>query len=114
MAKKKPEKPAGPPAKSKKKAEPPPWQEVVQRRIARVRDVDAIFYGHDSVGVCHVYWVVEEHHGAPYRALLRQEDLISQEYPDVPFYFHVWARQGRTPAQAVPRGLEPLFIRHER
>jgi hypothetical protein len=26
----------------------------------------------------------------------------------------VWARQGREPAKAVPPGLEPLFIRHER
>lgn len=113
MAKKKNGKPSPKPAKPKKEQQPPPWQEVMLRRVAKLKSLDAVFYGYDSGGICHVFWIVKEHHDAPYKEALKQEKEITTEYPNVPFYFHFRARQGRDPARTAPRGLEPLYIRHE-
>lgn len=112
MAKKKPEKPAGQPAKPKKKPEPP-WQEVMLRRVAKLKGIDAVFYGYDAGGICHVFWIVAEHRDAPYKEALKEEKAITNAYPEVPFYFHFRAHQGRDPGHTGPRGLEALYIRHE-
>jgi hypothetical protein len=45
---------------------------------------------------------------------MKREDLLVEEFPNHRFHFHIWAHQGREPAKAVPRGLQPLFLRHER
>jgi len=91
----------------------PSWQQTLLRRAPRVKGLDGVFYGKDSVGVCHVYWVMQELFTPVTERVLRQEKLITKEFPKVPFYFHLWVHQGREIAGTVPRGLKPLFVRHE-
>lgn len=100
------------PAKSKN-AKAPTWQEAMLRRVAKLKGIDAVFYGYDAGGICHVFWIVAEHRDAPYKEALKEEKAITSAYPEVPFYFHFRAHQGRDPADTGPRGLEALYLRHE-
>jgi hypothetical protein len=107
---------AGKKESSGRRPEPskPSWQQALLRRAPRVKGLDGVFYGKDSVGVCHVYWVMQELFEKVTERVLRQERLITKEFPKIPFYFHLWVHQGREIAKTVPRGLKPLFVRHER
>jgi hypothetical protein len=90
------------------------WQQTLLRRAPKVKGLDGVFYGEDSLGVCHVYWVMHDLFTPVTERVLHQEKLITKEFPKVPFYFHLWVHQGRELVKTVPRGLKPLFVRHER
>lgn len=89
----------------------PAWQQAILRLVAPLKDVAGVFVQGDAPGTCEVYWVVEEVFTPAADQVLKKEHLLRKEFPDIRFYFHIWAHQGRAPQQTVPRGLTPLFVR---
>jgi hypothetical protein len=88
----------------------PAYQRSIDRHLSQVKNVDAVFITTDDVGVVHVYSVVREY-GDFYKKLLKQEQQIEQDYPEIDFEFHVRAHQGREPSLAVPFEAQAIFVR---
>ena len=86
------------------------YEGSLRDRLVKVIEVEAVYVNSDEQGTVHVYSVVQEY-GQFYKRLMRQEQLIEQDCPEVSFDFHVRARQNRLPYLSVPFDAKPIFIR---
>ena len=84
-------------------------RDSLQKHLSKIQEVDAVFVA-AADKVVHVYSVVREH-GRFYQKLMKQEQLIEKEWPNVTFDFHVRAHQGREPFLAVPHGSQIIYTR---
>jgi hypothetical protein len=88
------------------------WRDTLRRRLAKVREIEAIF-AVQTKGLIHVFTVVAEHDSDVYDPLLRQESLIEKDHPSLAFDFHTREHQGRPPYRTVPFEAELVYLRHE-
>ena len=86
------------------------WRDAIRRHLAKVPEVDAVYVSTASATV-HVYSVVESFHATDYKRLIRQEDRIEKEFPEISFEFHTRAHQGRKPTGKEPYTSELVFLR---
>jgi len=86
------------------------YEESLRDRLAKVIEVEAVYVNSDEQGTVHVYSVVQEY-GQFYKRLMRQEQLVERDCPEISFDFHVRARQNRPCELAVPFDAKPIFIR---
>ena len=86
------------------------FEESLRDRLAKVTEVEAVYVNSDEQGTVHVYSVVQEY-GQFYKRLMRQEQRVEQDCPEIAFDFHVRARQNRPCELAVPFDAKPIFIR---
>ena len=96
------------PARAKKKADD--WREAIRRHLAKAPEVDAVYVSTASATV-HVYSVVENLRETDYKRLIRQEDRIEKEFPDVSFEFHATAHHGKKPTGNESHTSELIFLR---
>lgn len=86
------------------------WREAIRRHLAKVPEVDAVYVSTASATI-HVYSVVESFHKIDYKRLIRQEDRVEKEFPEISFEFHTTAHQGRKPTRLSPYGRDLVFLR---
>lgn len=86
------------------------WREAIRRHLSKVPEVDAVYVNTASATV-HVCSVVNSLHGTDYKRLMRQEDRIEKEFPEITFEFHATAHQGRKPTGQESHTSELLFLR---
>lgn len=86
-------------------------QSAIIQHLSRIEEVDAIFSQLDDKGILHIYSVVEEHRPEIYKKVMKAEEHIERQLPDMHFHFCVRARQGRQPSLAVPVSSQPIFAR---
>jgi DNA-binding Lrp family transcriptional regulator len=86
------------------------WREAVRRHLSKVPEVDAVYVSTASATV-HVYSVVEDFHSTNYKRLIRQEDRVEEEFPEISFEFHTRAHQGRKPTGKEPHASELVYLR---
>jgi hypothetical protein len=102
-------KPAG--KSGKPKREPTKdWRAAIRRHLSKVPEVDAVYVNTANATV-HVYAVVEDLHDTNYKRLIRQEDRVEKEFPEIAFEFHATAHQGRKPTGTEPNTSELVFLR---
>jgi hypothetical protein len=78
--------------------------------LAKVPEVDAVYVSTASATI-HVYSVVENLRDTDYKRLIRQEDRIEKEFPEMSFEFHATAHQGRKPTGKESNTSELIFLR---
>jgi hypothetical protein len=91
-------------------APPLSWGDALQRHLAKIPEIDAVFVWAER-SVVHVYSLVHEFQSRIYEKLLRKERLIEKAFPGISFEFHVRAHQGREPHLAVPHESKCVFLR---
>jgi hypothetical protein len=108
MVVKKPTKPRK--ASAAKVTRPKDWRDALRSHLAKVPEVDAVYVNTASATV-HVYAVVENLHATDYIRLMRQEDRIEQQFPEMSFEFHTRAHRGKKPTGKEPHTSELVFLR---
>ena len=88
----------------------PGWRDSLRRRLAKVPEIDGIYFVKDGTTV-HVFTVIKEHLSEIYEPLMKQETLVEKDHPRISFDFHTREHQGRPSHQAVPHGAEAVFLR---
>jgi hypothetical protein len=86
------------------------WRDAIRAHFAKVPDVDAVYVSTASATV-HVYAIVEDFHATNYNRLMRQEDRIEREYPEISFEFHTRAHREKKPTGNEPHTSELVFLR---
>jgi hypothetical protein len=86
------------------------WRDALRRHLSKVPEVDAVYVSTASATV-HVYSYVEDFHTTNYRRLIRQEDRVEKEFPEISFEFHATAHQGRKPTGKEPNRSELIYLR---
>ena len=86
------------------------WRDALRRHLAKAPEVDAVYVSTASATI-HVYSVVESLHKTDYKRLIRLEDRIEKEFPEISFEFHTRAHQGRKPTGKEPYTSELVFLR---
>ena len=90
---------------------PASYEDMIRRVLSRTPEIDAVFLMTDDANVVHVFSVVREFRPRIYDKLLKEERMIEEDFPEIPFEFHVRAHQGREPAEAVPFDAELVYTR---
>jgi hypothetical protein len=93
-----------------KKLDPKDWRGALRRHLSKVPEVDAVYVSTASATV-HVYSYVEDFHTTNYKRLIRQEDRVEKEFPEISFEFHTSAHQGRKPTGKEPNRSELIYLR---
>ena len=86
------------------------WRDALRLHLAKVPEVDAVYVNTASATV-HVYAIVEDFHATDYNRLMRQEDRIEREFPEISFEFHTRAHRGKKPTGKEPHTSELVFLR---
>lgn len=95
---------------SKLKTPPTDWRAAIRVHFAKVPEVDAVYVSTASATV-HVYAVVASLRDTDYKRLMRQEDRIEKEYPEISFEFHATAHEGKKPTGKESHTSELVFLR---
>ncbi len=86
------------------------WRDAIRRHLSKVPGVDAVYVNTASSSI-HVYSVVEDFHTTDCKRLMRQEDRIEREFPEVSFEFHTRAHRGKKPTGRETRTSELAYLR---
>lgn len=93
-----------------KRSPPADWRDAIRLHLAKVPEVDAVYVSTASATV-HVVSVVENLRDTDYKRLIRQEDRIEKEFPEISFEFHATAHEGRKPTGKESNTSELVFLR---
>ena len=81
------------------------------RAVEDVPAIEAAYCTPAEDGGAQVYAVVREHDPEVYEDILRVENALSARLPGIKIEVHVRARQSRPARDAVPFGLDAVFVR---
>jgi hypothetical protein len=90
--------------------QPPSYRESLARRLGKVAGIEVVYIMIRG-DVVHVCSVMAEHESRIFKSLIKQENLVEKDHPDITFDFHTRVHQGRPLNRVVPTGADVVFSR---
>lgn len=91
-----------------KNGQAPSFNHTLAHRLGKVSGIEAVYVVVDE-NVVHVTSVMAEHESRIFKSLIKQENLVEKDHPDMSFDFHARVHQGRPLRRVIPTGVDVVL-----